>query len=80
MKSFKEIVYTFLPYFLQNTLIAIYNLNQNRVRHSGNYNKYKHAFQESRRLNLEELKIKQKDLLVTFLLFAKKNLRTIIEF
>lgn len=65
----KEKLYLFLPNFLQNCLITIYDFLAYRKRHSGVYNYYKKYYSQSETLSFKELKEEQER---RFLIFIKK--------
>ncbi len=63
----KEKIYLFLPHFIQNLLITLFDYLAYRKRHGGVYNRYKKYFKKAEMLTLEELQEEQEKRLSDFI-------------
>lgn len=57
----KEKIYAFVPNFLQNAMVSLYNIQAYRVRYGGKYKEYRKQIFKNRNLSLDELLTFQKD-------------------
>lgn len=71
MKKLKDFLFESAPNFIHNIIITLYNIKNNNVRLSGNYNFYKNNFKEQK--TLEEINDYQLKELNDFISFAIKN-------
>lgn len=63
----KEKIYSFVPNFIQNAMVSLYNIKAYRVRYGGKYKEYRKDFLQNRNLSLDELIQYQKDRFARFI-------------
>lgn len=73
MNRLSEWIYLRSPYYLQNIIITIFNVIAYKTRRSGKYFKYRKFYKEASNFSFDELREKQRELLVEFLNFARTN-------
>lgn len=66
-------IYDHVPIHLQNGLITIYNLKQNRRRYAGNYKSIKEYFKKWRYKSLDKIQDEQNNRLTSFLQYSQYN-------
>lgn len=66
-------LYLYLPHFLQNIVITIFNVLVYRKRYGGKYRYYYQKFKENQSLSIDELKNIQENRLDDFIKYSKSN-------
>lgn len=71
--SIKENIFKLSPYITQNLIVTAYNTYQYKIRHGGEYSKYREYYAKADGLTSEQLKIEFEKRKKQFLQYAKDN-------